>query len=349
MNEVMTTRPAVTARAAAVVLGTTWLMTVGIPAALAADAPRLVDDAGGRSLFSGSARGPGSTQSACLTVTASGAVAGDLVTIAATDVSGGLAAYLNVAVEAGTGTTGGGRCTSFSGSPVWSGTLAGFGAIGGDGAATGWEPANAATRAFRITVSLVGDPAAMGQTATASFAWRLVPGVVVPPSPTPTTEGPTQEPVPPVPVPTTTTVTAPSITSSARMTAAPTSSGGSGSSATAGATSSPRPARTPKAEVTVPGLPGGPGSSSGASGGLAAKIAHWVGRKIGKVAGQTVDVVQSLARKPQYTFGPVLLAVLFLFLQHLVDLRDPKLAKAFRTQRDLMLEFPADYDRVEER
>jgi hypothetical protein len=52
----------------------------------------------------------------------------------------------------------------------------------------------------------------------------------------------------------------------------------------------------------------------------------------------------SVVRDPAPLLWPVIVAVLFLLLQHRLDLRDPKLASAGRTGRELTLRFPTSYD-----
>ena len=46
---------------------------------------------------------------------------------------------------------------------------------------------------------------------------------------------------------------------------------------------------------------------------------------------------------PQFVFGPLLITVAFAAAQHRIDARDPKLAKAFRTRRELSISFPTHY------
>jgi hypothetical protein len=50
-----------------------------------------------------------------------------------------------------------------------------------------------------------------------------------------------------------------------------------------------------------------------------------------------------MAKRPELSVTPFLLAAAFLFLQHLIDLRDPKLLHAARTSRELELPFPRAY------
>jgi hypothetical protein len=180
----------------------------------------LFDDDGSRSLFDGSALlVPGHPQTNCLSVGAAGAQPGDSVTLTATSLIGvDLPDHLVLTVDVGTGGVYG-DCSGFSGTTVWSGTLAALAAAAStDGIATGWQPASTPARSFRITVDVDSAAAAQGVTAAADLEWRLVRGPVVTPSPTTTSPSPTTT----SPSPTTTSPS-PTTTSPSPTTTSPTS------------------------------------------------------------------------------------------------------------------------------
>lgn len=220
----------------------------------------LTSDTGSGALFDGSRPlGRARPQSACLSVGSTGAVSGDTVSIAAVDVSGPLADDLNLTVEMGTG-GGGGSCTGFTGSLVWSGSLADLAAVSGDGVATGWQPAVTPTRTFRISAVIdASATVAGGASASGKFAWRLVPGTP-PVTPTPTTATPTTAtPTPTTPTttsrpPSTTRTTAP--TTPVPTTAAPETSTPETSEPATRTTAPETPAATGGVPVTsAPGSP----------------------------------------------------------------------------------------------
>ena len=139
----------------------------------------LSDDDSGAALFSTGPLVPGDTGSRCLAVTYSGTVAAS-VRLYATSVSGGLAPYLELDVEEGAGAGNVGSAadrTGFSGTSVWSGTLAAFGA-----AATSWAtgvgsfaPTGAGqVQVYRLTWTLdaTTPDAVQGQSATGTFVWE---------------------------------------------------------------------------------------------------------------------------------------------------------------------------------
>jgi hypothetical protein len=212
----------------------------------------LFDDDGSHSLFDGSALlVPGHPQSNCLSVGAAGAQSGDSVTLAATSLVGaGLPDHLVLTVDVGTGGVYG-DCSGFSGTTVWSGTLAALAAAAStDGIATGWQPASTPARSFRITVDVDSAAAVQGTTAAADLEWRLVSGPVVTPSPSPTTTTPS--PTTTTPSPTTTTPSpTPTTPSPTTTTPSPTTTTPSPSPTTT--TPSPSPTTTtPRPTTTRP-------------------------------------------------------------------------------------------------
>ena len=114
----------------------------------------------------------------CVEVIYSGSIAPADVRlyIAPGDLTGGLAAYLDLVVERGTGASGFGNCSGFtSAESIYSGTLAGFAATHTDftsGAGT-WTPSATPTgRYHRFVVTLQADLAAQGGSATIALTWE---------------------------------------------------------------------------------------------------------------------------------------------------------------------------------
>jgi hypothetical protein len=139
----------------------------------------LSDDDSGAALFSTGPLVPGDSGSRCIAVTYSGTVTAG-VRLYATAVSGGLAPYLDLDVEEGAGVGNVGSaadCTGFSGTSVWSGTLASFGT-----AATSWAsgvgsfaPTGAGqVQVYRLTWTLdaTAPDAVQGQSAAGTFVWE---------------------------------------------------------------------------------------------------------------------------------------------------------------------------------
>ncbi len=134
----------------------------------------LRDDDAGSVLFDIANLAPGDVRRRCLAVDYTGSLTAD-VRLYGTVGGNGLADYLDVDVEVGTG-GGSSSCRGFvASSTLFSGTLAQFGAghtgyadgLGGFSGAT--DPA---TRTYRITVALRDDNAAQGRSATAGFTWE---------------------------------------------------------------------------------------------------------------------------------------------------------------------------------
>jgi hypothetical protein len=328
-------------RAGLAALGTCSLLLLQpvAPTAQADAAPTLTDDAGGAALFPGAEPiEPGASADACITISATGALASDRVTIAATEVTGDLAPFLTVTVEVGTGGRYG-DCTGFSGQAIYQGTLIGLAGLAGDGAPTGWEPTLSPARTFRITVTVAATSDVMGRTSTASFSWRLLrldePGPTPTPTPTPTQPRPSPE-DPPVTVTPDPVVTTPS--ASPALVPEPTVSGTPQLAPAVPATASPGPSSTqtprpatserPVARLDVPVTGSRPRTQ---------------GRDWHEVSTQVFQMLNQVVKQPGFTIGPLGVALLFLFTQHLIDMRDPKLASASRTFRETTLAFPTDY------
>ena len=138
----------------------------------------LTDDDAGTALFTdGTVLAPGSAHSRCITVAYVGGVDSSTVRFYAADVSGDLAAYLDLVVEMGPATDDPfGSCAGFvPASTIYTGTLADF-AAGHPDYATGigtWDPADGdGTRSFRFSLSVRDVPAAEGKATSFGFTWE---------------------------------------------------------------------------------------------------------------------------------------------------------------------------------
>jgi hypothetical protein len=165
------------------------------PAPRASTSPiSLVDNDGGRPLFSLANMSPGDTATSCIAVTNESPVPVDVALHAAP--TGTLDGYLGLTVERGTASAPQpGSCAGFSKEAgVWTGTLADFPRPGQAGVADTALGAGA-TRIYRYTATLrdIGGNAAQGRTSTVSFAFS---GTGEPPVP-----APTATPAPPADVP----------------------------------------------------------------------------------------------------------------------------------------------------
>ncbi len=337
------------------------------PAGAATTSVSLFDDDGERALFpAGEQLAPGQPRTACISVGAASAVPGDDVRMAATAVSGSLAARLSITVEMGSGASMG-NCSGFSGTTVWTGTLAALAAAAtGDGIPTGWQPSTVGNRSFRITAELPDDQATAGQVATGRFEWRLVPSAVTPPeSPSPTSPSPRPtRPIPPRTTPDEPTGQGPTGPSEPGPTGTPAPeptatapSAGPGGQQTGDPVDDPDPGALPEPDPTAPrgadpGLdPGpGPGADPGAGppgpgtaagGGAAPDVVLGVPvTSLRETAERASAVAMTVVRSPQYPLSALALAAIFLLVQDLIDRRDPKLAAARLTNRDDRQAFP---------
>ncbi len=170
----------------------------------------LTDDDEGKGLFKVSGLMPDKPVSRCLTVTYAGPAPAGTVYVAASQISGPLAANLRITLEQGTGGSFA-SCAGFKGAVVFDGPLDTL--ADPDPAAprttTGWSPAAGESRTYRVTATVQDVPSAQNRTSTAVFRWFLF--GMPDPEPSPTldvpTEAPTQAPSPvpsdlPVQVPT---------------------------------------------------------------------------------------------------------------------------------------------------
>jgi hypothetical protein len=288
----------------------------------------LTDDAGGAALFPGVRLTPGVRRSTCVSINAAGAASGDEVVVAAQPVTGGLAPWIQVDVEVGAG-GGHGSCVGFSGSSVYTGTLSALSSPRGDGYPTAWYPAGVATRTFRITVEVQNTPAAPGR--SAAFTWRLVPVATQAPSGSPSDHSPTAA-SPTAASPTAASPTAASPTAASPTAASPTNAGvgaGSGSptpgsSLTPSATADPTSSDATGVPHGLAGGPGGWGSGAGPDGSdadlyLGQGLVDGIGR-LKQAAVPLARTVVGVVEHPQPVLWSGLAAVLFLLVQHRIDI-----------------------------
>ncbi|MBM7807357.1 outer membrane biosynthesis protein TonB [Geodermatophilus bullaregiensis] len=288
------------------------------PAAAGTTAVSLVDDRGGAALFRSTGLTPGRTESACvaLAVTGSAESLGE-VELSATGTGGDLAPYLQVGIEAGT-LADPARCATFSGVPVWRGTLAQLPTDAIAGIPTGWRPEVASRAVFRLTVSVPDDPTAQGRRAAATFVWALD-VEPHPPAPEPTPE-PTPSAVPartPVPQPEPTPTPTPTPEPTPEVVPAPT----------------PEPIPTPEAPSPTPP----PSDDPPRTGDVVqaepleappATVAEAVAEAVAEVAAAVGETAVAVAQDGQFPLALVGGVVGFLFVQGRLDRRDPKLALA---------------------
>ncbi len=297
------------------------------PAAASTSAVSLVDDRGGAALFSATGLTPGRTETACvaLAVTGSAESLGE-VELSATGTDGDLAPYLQVAVEAGT-LADPASCATFSGVPVWSGTLAQVPADATAGIPTGWRPESASRAVFRLTVSVPDDPRAQGRRAAATFVWALD-VEPHPPAPEPT---PAPSPVPartpePTPTPTPEPLSTPTPTPSPEPTPTP------APEPTPEVLPAPTPEPTPTPEAPTPSPDDPPPVPDVVQAepleAPPATVAEAVAEAVAEVAAAVGETAVAVAQDGQFPLGLVGVVVGFLFVQGRLDQRDPKLALA---------------------
>jgi hypothetical protein len=267
----------------------------------------LTDDADGTALFAVTDLLPGRSVSRCLTVgyTGTEASAGS-IRLVADDVTGPLAAHLDVEVRLGTG-GGFGDCAGFTGTAFFEGTLADLAAEGADGVATGWTPVEAQARTYRITVTMDGGNELKRAASTATFRWLVVPPTVV------TTSPPVSDPA--VPDPTGTGPAPDPTATDGPVTEAPESTDPSVPTAPPSTGAATPPASTSPTTPTTPGSPAPPPADDPPS--TLAKIVEGVVAVTGRVAGHAGIPI-----------GLLLVVLAFFAVQHAIDRRDPKLAMA---------------------
>lgn len=275
------------------VLAAAITLLAGVGSAAAVTGPQLTTDSGGRPLLTGSDLAPGRQTENCLVLTYTGLPAGvNGVGMYGVPAGSGLADYLDLTIDVGSGGGRFGNCSGFAGATVFSGSLTAFGQAYAAPAgqllvATVPSPAGEVT--VRVRLRLRDDNRAQGRTASAIFSWTVGP-VVLPVGPvvlpvggggTPTSSSSTSPGRTGTgPVPTPTTEPTPGPTSSSAGTppeaGAPTPSVSpavEGSVQTAGPGQQPAPGAAPSqsppavplgpplTSVNVPLLPAGPARS----------------------------------------------------------------------------------------
>ncbi len=131
------------------------------------------DDDSGSALFNATGLTPGATNSRCIVVSYSGSVSAG-VRLYGAGVSGGLADYLDLVVEEGSGGSFG-DCTGFTPSgSLFTGTLTAFASSTDFATGLGsWSPTGPGqTRTYRFSYAVRSDNAAQGTTGAASFVWE---------------------------------------------------------------------------------------------------------------------------------------------------------------------------------
>ena len=134
----------------------------------------LFDDDNGTAMFNATGMVPGATVTECITVTYDGDVTPAPVRLYGTG-TGGLAQYLDLTIEVGTGGSSA-TCSGFAPSgTIYSGTLSQFAATRtnfANGIAAFSATGTPSARTFRFTAVVQDDDAAQGLSANAGFTWE---------------------------------------------------------------------------------------------------------------------------------------------------------------------------------
>ena len=173
-------RPQRRRRAVACFLGATFLLELAVVLVPVQAAPvegtsavDLHDDDGGAALFGSDGLHPGRLDTACVALSTAGPAApSDEVRLSAEVSNADLAPYLLLTVERGSAGAFG-NCASFTGEPLWSGTLAEFPPTASSGIITGWRPGLVDRVIYRFTVTVADDARAQQRSAAATFVWTL--------------------------------------------------------------------------------------------------------------------------------------------------------------------------------
>jgi len=312
----------------------------------ASTAIELRDDDGNTPMFDLGPLRPGEGGQRCIEVTVvSGTPA--RVGIAATGVTTGLDAYLDVDIESGSG-GGFGSCGGFSGTSIYHGTLAEFLSTFPAGSPLeDWTPtADGQHRTYRITVRLRDDQGAQGGMAAVNLVWRgrtLLDTDVIP-STTPTpTRGPTTTDTTPDKSGDTSTSTASSDSSTGEGDGTGTAEPTDPPAADDAATSTDEPAdrrgtggdrrRDGSVRVPVTGAArreAPPVETTPRRSGTERDhgVVHKVATALGDAANEIAKAAAPAASRAAFPLVLVALLLLFLALQNRLDSRDPKLAHA---------------------
>jgi hypothetical protein len=314
----------------------TYVLSVGSSASIA-----LAADDQGQALFRNSVLGPGHSSVNCLRVKYAGEAGSGHLTLQASALSGPLVPYLQVRVERGTGGQYG-NCNGFSGHAVFSGSIDDLTVAPGES----WNVANGDVSTYRVTVSVLDDPAAQGVAAAGEFDVSLS-GFAPTPPPTPS---PVVTPTPLI-TPTPSQTQTPDASPTPSATPSAQRSGGPAGLTPPGATSTVVPAETatPSAEPTdahptpshspgsagspTPGSgAGGPGvggsSGTGASGASAGGLSGLLHHLLPKIREVVSVLTRQPARRAEIPLTGLIFIVLFLLVQDQIDRREPKLALA---------------------
>jgi hypothetical protein len=138
----------------------------------------LTDDSAGAAMFTATNLKPGSTAAKCIAVTSTGSLASAVRLYGASyTTTNALSSNITLAIDEGTGGTFAGGCAGFTGTSIFSGTMATFSAKTSYAAGVGtWAPTGTAneTKVYRITytVSASTPDTAQGGTAAIAFTWE---------------------------------------------------------------------------------------------------------------------------------------------------------------------------------
>jgi hypothetical protein len=280
----------------------------------------LVDDAGHQGLFNVSGLTPGRSSTRCVQVDYAGPTPAGVVYFSATDVSGPLAANLQIKVEQGAGGSFA-TCTGFvSSAALYDGSL--INVVDADPAAprttTGWSPAATDERTYRVTATLGSNVVVQNQHSTATFRWFLVGGPTFEPSDPATTDPAVAEAAP------TAAATSPAPLMVV-ATPAPPSSGPP-------ATRRPAAAAAPSPTTPAPTREPAPAEDAGTVAKVKKALAD-LGRDLTEVAVRT-------STHSALPFTGLFVLVGFLTVQNRIDRLDPKLALAPTTDPHLVFTDP---------
>jgi hypothetical protein len=254
----------------------------------------LSDDDGGAALFDVHDLAPGRPMSRCLNVSYDGPPGVGPVRLAATGMSGSLAAQLTITAEVGSG-GGFNSCDGFTGSAFYAGPLAGLQGTDSSwlGVSTGWSPDGVDDRTYRITVVLADGDAGQGATASCTFQWLMA----YESAPAPL--NPTLPATPPLPATTTPSTSPPAAPPSTDVTVGP-------------STSVPPVSPAPRAPAPPP--------NAQPHGFLPTLAQAWHDAML--IADRL------LTRHRGFPIALILASTMFLLMQKSIDRRDPKLMLA---------------------
>lgn len=290
----------------------------------AGSAQRLADDDGDRPLFTVPRLAPGKAVSRCINVQYTGSDATD-VQLGGASGSGGLSPYIDLRIDSGQG--GGFQdCSSFRGTPIFRGTLEEFQAraASADGGVPAWKAnGGSSERTFRFTLQMRDVPEAAGASTGMSFTW-LTGGT--PDAPVGTASTQTTGPAFTIGESPLTEFTGSSTEDDPVVTTRP-----SPVSQSIGLGSTPQRTTSSPASVINRNVPRrGPGNAGkNPTTVIAPDRPRAESRPDDRsFAEQVAEVAKDIAVRAAFPLLPLILAGLFLLVQHRLDRRDPKLALA---------------------